>query len=93
MVELGYPFEVGRVTTPAVDVLDRLVPALEVTVSNAPFGAVVTEALGLSWTRDPFDRIITAQALVERAELLTADETILAHCHAPVWQAPDPGDG
>ncbi len=92
-LELGYLYEVGRVTTPAVDVLARLVPALELTVSNAPFAAVVAEALGLSWTRDPFDRLITAQALVDRAELLTADETILAHCRSAVWQAPEPGSG
>jgi PIN domain nuclease of toxin-antitoxin system len=58
---------------------------LEVTVSDAPFAAVARAALALAWTRDPFDRIIAAQSLVDRAPLATADDTILTHLPTAVW--------
>jgi PIN domain nuclease of toxin-antitoxin system len=32
-----------------------------------------------SWTRDPFDRLIVAHAIVRRARLASADETLLKH--------------
>lgn len=38
-----------------------------------------------SWTRDPFDRIITAQAAVCGAVLLTRDERIRANYRQALW--------
>lgn len=84
-LELTYLFEVGRVSAPAHQVLDELVPALELQVSTVPFSRVVREAEPLTWTRDPFDRLIAAQALSEDAVLLTADETILANLPSARW--------
>ena len=31
----------------------------------------------MSWTRDPFDRVITAQAALEQDRLITKDRVIL----------------
>jgi PIN domain nuclease of toxin-antitoxin system len=42
-------------------------------------------AMGLSWTRDPFDRMIAAQAIVADAPLITADRTILEHLPLATW--------
>jgi PIN domain nuclease of toxin-antitoxin system len=39
----------------------------------------------LSWTRDPFDRTITAQALVEGQRLLTRDWIIRENCSIAFW--------
>jgi len=48
--------------------------------------ATLTEAAtGLTWTRDPFDRLIAAQAVVAGVPLVTADRTILANLHQAVW--------
>jgi PIN domain nuclease of toxin-antitoxin system len=41
--------------------------------------------MGLTWTRDPFDRMIAAQAVVADAPLLTADETILDNLPLATW--------
>lgn len=41
--------------------------------------------MGLTWTRDPFDRMIAAQAIVADAPLVTADRTILANLPLAVW--------
>lgn len=50
-----------------------------------PFAAVIGAALALNWTRDPFDRIIVAQAVKQGSPRLTADEKIRAHYAAASW--------
>ncbi len=47
------------------------------TYDDPPLAAVAERALELSWTRDPFDRLIAAHALVRRWRLATSDGTIL----------------
>jgi PIN domain nuclease of toxin-antitoxin system len=84
-VELAFLFEVGRVSGPPSEVLDDLRANLGLAVSDAPFAAVSRAAVGLTWTRDPFDRLIAAQSIVDRAPLVTADETILGHLPTAVW--------
>jgi PIN domain nuclease of toxin-antitoxin system len=46
---------------------------------------LVEAATKLDWTRDPFDRMISAQAIVAGAPLLTADRTILANLPLATW--------
>jgi PIN domain nuclease of toxin-antitoxin system len=86
-LELSYLWEVGKVSLPAREVLDELVPELGLTMSSAPFQSLARAATGLRWTRDPFDRLIVAQALIDDAPLLTADGTILANFPLAVWDA------
>lgn len=54
-------------------------------VSPTPFLDVVEQALGLDWTRDPFDRLIVGNALADGAVLLTRDRRILARCTSAAW--------
>lgn len=84
-LELALLFELGRVSGPPREVFDSLGPELELTVSSAPFAAVARAAADLAWSRDPFDRLIVGQAAVDRAALLTGDETILANFPAAAW--------
>lgn len=84
-LELAFMFELGRVSGPPQEVLDGLGPELELAVSDAPFAAVARAATALAWTRDPFDRLIAAQSTVDRATLITADETILANLASATW--------
>lgn len=46
---------------------------------------VVMEAMVQTWTRDPFDRIITATASTANAVLLTKDWGILDHYARAFW--------
>jgi len=39
----------------------------------------------LSWTRDAFDRLIVAQAALDRAALVTRDRLILKHYPKALW--------
>ena len=52
---------------------------------RASFARVIAEAMRISWTRDPFDRIITATAMIHQAPLLTKDEMIRREYGLAVW--------
>jgi PIN domain nuclease of toxin-antitoxin system len=47
--------------------------------------ALVNAARPLSWTRDPFDRLIVAEVIVAGGSLVSKDQKILAHCAQAVW--------
>lgn len=84
-LEITYLFEIGRVSEPAADVLARCRPVLDLATSTASFTSIVGAASALSWTRDPFDRLIAGNALVDGCELLTADMTMRTHLPSARW--------
>ena len=84
-LELTYLYEVGRVTEPASAPLSSLRRTLGLQVDDAPFTEVAQAAAPLSWTRDPFDRLIAAHAIVANAPLVTADETIRENLPLAIW--------
>jgi PIN domain nuclease of toxin-antitoxin system len=84
-LELTYLYEVGRVTEPAVAPLQALARAIGLGIADTPMAAVTRAAVDLAWTRDPFDRLIAAHAIVAGAPLLTADRTILEHLPLATW--------
>lgn len=76
-LELTYLQEIGRITVPAARIIDELERAVGLAEDATPFGAVIHAAEALSWTRDPFDRLIAAQALVSFSTLATKDDVLL----------------
>jgi PIN domain nuclease of toxin-antitoxin system len=85
VLELQYLFEIRRIAERADVVVQDLSARIGLHVDDAPFTAVVSTASTLSWTRDPFDRLIVAQAKTRDASLLTADKTIQKHFPSAVW--------
>ena len=85
VLECQYLFEIGKVTVGPGVLLADLGERIGLTVSSHPFADVTRTAVTLRWTRDPFDRLIAAQALAEGAPLVTADRTLLEHCAEAVW--------
>lgn len=85
LLELEYLYEIGRARAPSSDVLTSLRRTLGLGISNAPFEAVAARAAGESWTRDPFDRIIVAQAALDEAPLLSRDRQIAEHYRHTIW--------
>lgn len=85
VLELQYLYEIRRVAEPAQAVLDALGPETGLKVCELPFSRVAEAALGLGWTRDPFDRLIVAQSIARGAPLLTGDRAIHDHCSGAVW--------
>jgi PIN domain nuclease of toxin-antitoxin system len=84
-LELQYLYELGRVGSPPGPVLDALSTALGISVCRASFPAVVARAESESWTRDPFDRLIVAQAALSDAPLVTKDALIRQNYGRSVW--------
>jgi len=78
-------FELRRIAADATTILARLSEQIGLTVCETPFVHVVDAARTFAWTRDPFDRLIVANAMADGAPLLTADETILANFKDAVW--------
>ena len=84
-LELQFLHEIGRLTVPGGEVLRILGEAIALTVCQAPFPAVSQAALGESWVRDPFDRIIVAQARLSQSPLITKDRLIRTNYPLTVW--------
>ncbi len=84
-LEMQYLYEIGRVARPAAPVLDELSARLGLSVCRTPFAEVVLAAEADDWTRDPFDRLIVAQAAARNAPLVTKDAAIHAHYSKALW--------
>jgi PIN domain nuclease of toxin-antitoxin system len=84
-LELTYLHEVGRVTEPAKAPLAALRKTIGLHAADTSLAALVQAAAELTWTRDPFDRMIAAHAIVADVPLVTADRTILANLPLATW--------
>jgi PIN domain nuclease of toxin-antitoxin system len=76
LLELQFLEEAGRLRLPkrdaqAVAVDDRW------TLDDPPAASWFSAALDLSWTRDPFDRLLAAHARLRGWRLATADDHLL----------------
>jgi PIN domain nuclease of toxin-antitoxin system len=77
MLELQYLREIHRLKMPPDHLLSELNKVIEVDVCSMPFPRIIEAAAHETWTRDAFDRIITAHARLAGAMLITQDEEIL----------------
>ena len=84
-LELDLLHEVGRTERPAEVVLSGLARTVGLVITSIPFVDVVRTATDLTWTRDPIDRLICAQAVAENAILLTKDRRIRANLTLARW--------
>jgi PIN domain nuclease of toxin-antitoxin system len=84
--ELEVLYEIKRVKQSARDILRKVEHELGVRVCELPFGDVANAALDEKWTRDPFDRMIVAQAKVNGlASLISSDEKIAQNYSRTFW--------
>ena len=75
-LELHYLYEIQRVTDNANIIVADISNRIGLKVCDRDFNAIVSQAMVFSWTRDPFDRIITANASLNDNILITKDQTI-----------------
>ena len=85
VLELECLNEIGRLGPSALSVMAALRKDIGLKVCELPFFTVVEQALAEKWVRDPFDRLIVAQAKANQAPLITKDETIRQHYRRSVW--------
>ena len=84
-LEIGYLQELGRIRYSAQSVIDGLRTHLELVVADVSSAAVCSAAVGLKWTRDPFDRLLAAHATAVNLPLVTGDETIRRNLALAWW--------
>lgn len=84
-LELTYLHEIGRLKVGGADIVGDLESRIRLYTVNQPLLAVVQAAASLSWTRDPFDRLIVGDALAANCSLLTKDDAIHAKTPLAVW--------
>ena len=86
LLELEYLYEIKRSRRPARDILQKVEYEAGVRLCDLPFATIVSAALDEKWTRDPFDRLIVANAKANGfAWLISADEEIARHYPRTVW--------
>lgn len=85
-LELEYLYEIKRLRLRSGDVVRKLEFEIGLSVCKLPFAEVARLAVDENWTRDPFDRMIVAQARAAGLALLvSADTEIAAHYPRAVW--------
>jgi PIN domain nuclease of toxin-antitoxin system len=85
LLELQYLYEIQRVTKDATTIVTDLSPRIGLKVCDKDLNAIVSQALALSWTRDPFDRLIVAHAGLHDNLLISKDQNILDHYPHARW--------
>ncbi|MBF0386860.1 MAG: type II toxin-antitoxin system VapC family toxin [Candidatus Omnitrophica bacterium] len=85
LLEIQFLREAGKLELRPERFLREMKQDLGLKVCEAAFPDIIFSAVELSWTRDPFDRFITAQAAVNEAPLMTRDKTIRTHYRRAVW--------
>jgi PIN domain nuclease of toxin-antitoxin system len=77
LLEMQFLSEIGRIKLKLP--LDQIVDDDRFAVDDPSSTALFQAAVELSWTRDPFDRLIVGHARLRGWRLATADERIVGH--------------
>jgi PIN domain nuclease of toxin-antitoxin system len=86
LLELEYLYELGRTKFRAQDILRKVEHETNLRLCVLPFATVAIAALDEKWTRDPFDRLIVANAKANGFSwLISADEKIALNYPRTVW--------
>ncbi|NHZ72761.1 MAG: PIN domain-containing protein [Aquificales bacterium] len=84
-LELHYLYEIQRVTDDADAIVADISNRIGLKVCDREFDAIISQAMAFSWTRDPFDRVIVANAGVNDNLLITKDQNILENYLYARW--------
>ncbi len=85
VLELSYLFEIGRIKYPSMTIIKYLSNYLDLKMCTLQANTIALKALELTWTRDPFDRLIVANAACEDKALVTKDHLIQQYYPKVIW--------
>src|SRR5580698_4978677 len=85
VLELEFLHEIGRLKPSATKVMTSLAAEIGLQICDMTFRAVVDRALHEAWARDPFDRLIVANAKAVSAPLASKDQRILSNYSRAIW--------
>jgi len=84
-LELQYLREIKKIKVEPKKIIDALVAELGLVTQDMSLTSMVTAAIEETWTRDPFDRFLVAQARICDCPILSRDREILKNYSAAVW--------
>ncbi len=76
-LELRFLSEIGRIKVDSEEIVNDLSMRIGLRYCELPFTSVVTKSLNQHWTRDPFDRIIVAQASLQKESVLLTKDSLI----------------
>ena len=76
-LELQFLSEIGRIKVNSEEIVNDLSMRIGLRYCELPFTSVVTKSLNQHWTRDPFDRIIVAQASLQKESVLLTKDSLI----------------
>jgi PIN domain nuclease of toxin-antitoxin system len=79
LLEIQFLAEVGRLSVRTPEFVDEVMEDPRFIVDDIATVTLVRHALRLSWTRDPFDRLLAAHSTARRVPLCTADHRLRAN--------------
>jgi len=85
LFEIDFLHEIKRINVSSNEIFTYLHHHLGLTVCDRSFGDVVANASAHGWTRDPFDRLIVAQAALGKDQLISKDAMIQSHYPETLW--------
>jgi PIN domain nuclease of toxin-antitoxin system len=85
LLELELLYEIGKITVLPQILSSYLAEKIQLEICGRDFHEVVKIAIQQTWTRDPFDRLITAQAALQNDILITKDRLIHDNYARATW--------
>ena len=85
VLELEFLYEIGRLNYKHDEIISSLSESIDLKVCNLSFATIAKESTKHSWTRDPFDRLIVANAICNNSRLLSRDRKIGDNFNGCVW--------
>lgn len=85
-LELAYLHEVKRIQIPGKTIIADLAPKLEMRITDPSTAMVCETATTMKWARDPFDRLLSAEATATNTPLITKNRTIRKHLDVAWWR-------
>lgn len=79
LLEIDYLREINRINLNHHQVLKILQQEIDIEIDPTPFYEITKTTPSITWTRDPFDRMIVAHSVYHQIPLITYDEKIIDH--------------
>ena len=79
LLEVQYLAEIGRLEVLQPDFTDALSGDRRFALDEAPLLPLVRRAFDMTWTRDPFDRLLAAHSSIRRLPFCTVDHVMREH--------------
>jgi PIN domain nuclease of toxin-antitoxin system len=91
LLEIQYLAEIGRIEVKNPQFFDALAEDPRFIIDEVPLVPLIRRASELTWTRDPFDRLLAAHSSVRRLPLCTTDRVVRLH-HTLIAEPPRAGE-